>query len=444
MTQDPTYDALIIGGGPAGATAALRLARGGLKPIILERSPFPRFHIGESFLPRNLTLIQDLDLEPALRALPHVPKYGAEFIMGDNSNSTRFRFDPHFCRGASETFNLERAPFDQMLLDEARKAGAELRQPAQVREILKLTDGDVAVSLSTGQTLRGRYLLDASGQATVVARHLGTRRPCTEKHLQKVAYFAHYENVRRLPGDEAGHPTIVIADEAWFWLIPVNETVMSIGCVMDAEIARTLDVPANQLLNWAIRRCPAIADRCRHATFPPTNQVIANFSYRCKPYAGPGYFLLGDAATFLDPIFSTGVCLGMMTAVQAADHVKDILSNTITPAAARKRYINYIRTSTKPFWKLIKAYYRHPFRELFLNGEGPLQVHKAVLAVLAGHVFPKPAFYLRWRLAAFHVFLNLQEFLPLVPRRQRFSLLNTPPVDFPDAHFADHPVLATA
>src|SRR5438552_3113786 len=169
------YDVIIIGAGPAGATSALLLARAGFRVIALEKATFPRFHIGESILPRNFPLVQELGLEAALEQLPHLKKYGAEFGMGDDFHTTRFFFDAGLIPG-SRTFNVERALFDKMLMDEAAKAGAQVRENTTVKQIRKLAHGDVAVQLDTGETLSAKILLDASGHGAVVGRHLGVRK----------------------------------------------------------------------------------------------------------------------------------------------------------------------------------------------------------------------------------------------------------------------------
>jgi flavin-dependent dehydrogenase len=415
-------DVLIIGGGPAGATTAMLLARAGVRATLLEKVTHPRFHIGESLLPRNFDLLKELDLMAALEPLPRVKKFGAEFGMGDASKISRFDFTEGFIPNA-ETFNIERAAFDKMVLDQARAAGADVRENTGVKKILRLADGDVAVETDAGETFEAKYLIDASGQGAVVARHLGIRRPAKERHLQKVAYFTHFEGVKRLEGREEGHPTIVMCDEGWFWMINIDPRRTSIGLVLDAAVAKTTGVPADRMLAWGMQRCPLVRERCADATGPATNHVISNFSYRCRPYAGDGYFLIGDAAAFLDPIFSTGVCLGMMQAREATAHLVGMLSGKIAPHAARKQFIRYTDGTTRIFFKRIRQFYDHSFRELFLNGTGPVEMHRAVLAVLAGNVFPKPAWKLRWRLAAFDACIRINRFIQLVPPVKRFSLL---------------------
>lgn len=286
------WDAIIVGGGPAGAIAALSLARRGRSAILLEKANFPRFHVGESFLPAAFNRLKQLGLEPALREIPHVPKFGAHFQMGSGGRVLEIDFLDGFCDG-TETFNVERSIFDDMLLKQAELAGVEVRQGLAVKEILNLADGDVRVRTETGE-IRGKYLLDASGQGSVVGRHLGTRKAMDASHLKKVAYGGHFENVPRGEGRQAGHPLIVMMEEGWFWVIPLNPTKTSVGLVLDAEVARNLckseNISPDRMLSWGIARCPAMKQLMSAATGTQANIVVADFSYTCRPVRGGWVF----------------------------------------------------------------------------------------------------------------------------------------------------------
>lgn len=423
------YDVLIAGGGPAGSTAGLILARAGFSVCILEKDRHPRLHIGESILPRNMRLIEELGLEPALRRLPHVPKFGAEFGMGNDFETRRFSFTDGLVPGG-EVFNIERAWFDKMLLDEARAAGADVFEETPVKQVLKLTHGDVRLGTPGGEA-RGRLMLDASGQGTLLGRALNLRRNFDEPELQKVAYYQHFENVERPPGRESGHPCIIMCDEGWFWLIGLSATKTSVGFVSRPSFVRTLDVPARRVLSWAAARCPVVRHRMRHAVGPVDNIILSDFSYRCEPSAGDGYFLMGDAACFLDPIFSTGVTLAMLSAQHTARTAEAVLRGNLRVARARRDHVNFIRTSTSPFWRLIRGYYRHSFRELFMHGRGPVRMQDAIISILAGQVFPRPPWPLRWRHRAFELCVRLQEHVALVPRRAPCRLIEQDAIPVP-------------
>ena len=230
----------------------------------------------------------------------------------------------------------------------------------------------------------------------------------------------------RDPGRPGGFPVIVLCDEGWFWIIPLDERRTSVGLVMHAEWRAGCGVPPTACSPGG---SPAARSSRAHrpCRIPRRNHVIADFSYRCQPCAGPGYFLAGDAATFVDPVFSTGVCLGMMSGREAARGVAAFLRGEPKKEAVRRRYIHFVTRSTAPFFRLIHLYYDPSFRELFLDGQGPLDVHRAIISILAGHVFPRLKWSLRWRMWAFEFFLVFNRHFRAVPHRERFSLLATAP-----------------
>jgi flavin-dependent dehydrogenase len=430
MTAALQHDVLIIGGGPSGATAALQLARAGVDVAIIEKHAFPRFRLGESLIPENFNLIRELGLLDRVRALPHVVKLGAEFGMGGGTETSLFRFSTGMSGQRDETLNIARARFDAMLLDAAVEAGATLYQPREVTRVDQLRDGDTRISTSAGP-LRCKYILDGSGQATVLARHLGIRHNLPDDHLRKVAYFEHFTGCDHPHGDMRGCPTIAMSDEGWIWMIPLDETTTSVGFVARPELTRQINVPANRMLAWGIEHCPLIQSRMQHARGPVINRVTSDFSYRCRPMVGRGYFLLGDAATFMDPVFSTGVCLGMMHGKHIGELLPEVLAGRLDPRAARQQYVDASEKPTRYFTHMIDLYYQHAFRELFLSGQGPLGMHRAVLSLLAGHVFPKPSWSVRWRCHLFDWCVRVQRHVALGPRRERFSMLSTEAVELP-------------
>lgn len=423
------YDVLIAGGGPAGSTTAIVLARAGFSVCVLEKEKHPRHHIGESILPRNMFILDELGLEAELRKLPHLPKYGAEFGMGNDFQTRTFGFTDGLIPGRP-VFNIERAHFDKMLLDQARLAGADVFEEKPVEKILNLAHQDVRVKTAAGE-VSAKILIDASGHGTIVGRHLNLRKNFTEPELQKVAYYEHFEGVERAPGTATGHPCIIMCEEGWFWLIGLSETKTSVGFVTRPSFTKTLNIPPKRLLAWAVQRCPVVRHRMRNAIGLSDNHILSDFSYRCRPFAGDGYFMVGDAACFLDPIFSTGVTLAMVSAQHTGALVTDMLRGKVSPANARARHIRFISDSCRPFWSLIRNYYRHSFRELFMEGQGPFQMQRAIISILAGQVFPQPVWSLRWRHAAFNACTRIQEHFALVPRRAPCRLVNERPENVP-------------
>ncbi|MCC6660291.1 MAG: tryptophan 7-halogenase [Phycisphaerales bacterium] len=426
MIADTTYDAAVIGGGPAGATAALCCARGGLSVIVLEKDTHPRFHIGESFLPRHYALLRELGLLDRFHTLPQVPKFGASFVMGNGEKARDFWFKPGPHGEESHAASLERAPFDQMVVSAAREAGAVVHESTGVRSIDRLGDGDVALTTTAGP-VRARVLLDASGQGAVAGRHLGTRRQLPD--LRRVAYYSHFTGVERREGRLGGSPIIVMCQEGWFWVIPLDEQRTSVGMVIGMDIIKAAGIAPDRALAWGIERTPYLRRIMAGArATDERNHVTADFSHRCEPFAGPGYFLVGDAATFVDPIFSTGVCMGMMSGRAAATAAAALLREPRRAERLRRDYARFVDGSSSVFFGMVRRYYRHGFREMFLNGTGPCGVHDAVIAVLAGHVFPRPVFALRWRLRLFKTLLDIHERIrPLVPKQPNFSLLTAGP-----------------
>jgi len=418
-------DAIVVGAGPTGALAARRLARDGWRVVVLERSAFPRFRIGESLLPRTREILREEGLLDRLARVPHARKLGIDIGFGDGRRPPlRIRFDQILGGGDREAFNVERAPFDAMLAQAASESGAEIRFDDPVREILALDEGAVRVRTAHDE-VRARMLLDCSGNATVVGRHLGTRRP--HARLRNVAAFDHFTDVARSAGVGRGDAdpwvSVIMTREGWFWMIPLDEHRTSVGVVLDEASWRTLPVPADERLRWCIERCPAVADRMRSARGPDRNRTTADFTYRCDPVADRGYFLVGDAGFFIDPVWSTGVTLGLSSAIEASRAASLLLARKGSPERLRHGYRRWFDGRARIFSRLIHDFYDHAFREVMLRGHGPLAVERGLITLLAGSVFPRMPFGAAWRWWLLRAMVAVHRRVGLVGRHRAHSLL---------------------
>jgi len=429
-TSDRRCDVVIIGAGPAGSIAAIELARAGLDVVVVDRSDFPRFRIGESMLPHTQRLMEELDLMDRVRALPHVVKKGLEVEFGDGRrDAAAISFAEMFGDGVKQTFNVRRSIFDRMLADVAAEAGAEYRFGETVTGFDGFGQGDVRVRLEHG-TIHADWLIDASGQACVLGRHLGTRRFLPG--FRNVSYFEHFEGVRRNTGDRDGFATLAMCREGWFWMIPLDETVTSIGAVIDDRLAREIPVPANRRLQWCLEHCPAMADRMTDASGPETNRTVGDFSYTCGPHAADGWFMVGDAAAFIDPVWSTGVSLGLDGGVHAARRIIDVATGRMRAGDATAAHHQRIARLRSVFLGLIRNFYDHSFRELIVAGHGPLEVHRAVVNMLAGDVFDGVPLEVRWRWDLMMAFREINRFRPLNQRIRPHSLLQSAGLRLPE------------
>jgi len=231
-----SYDTIIIGGGPGGSTAGSTLAQAGKKVLILERERFPRFHIGESLIPYANEELRAIGVWDKLEKAGFMPKLGAEFVLGNSEASIRVLFARHLSSDYANTFQVERARFDKILLDHAESSGCEVWQQTRVQSVLVDADGASVFCSRGGQTheAHARWLLDASGRDALLGKQL--KLPKTDLGLpKKFATFAHFHGVHRNEPPAHGHITVVRLEFGWCWLIPLDAEKTSVGLVQTLE-----------------------------------------------------------------------------------------------------------------------------------------------------------------------------------------------------------------
>jgi flavin-dependent dehydrogenase len=413
--MEPIYDVAIIGGGPAGSTAATLLARKNRRVVVIEREKFPRFHIGESLLPYSMATFERLGVREKLDRT-FLPKLGAEFATSCGTRAIKFFFKDGFRLTHRQSYQLPRADFDKLLLDHAAQNGAEIREETSVENLAFGGDG---VTLTTreknsgaSEEIRARYLIDCSGRNAVVGSFFKLKK--SYAHLQKFSVFAHFENVFREEGDGAFLTRLVRAHDSWFWIIPISETRTSIGVVMDTAAFREMKRSPEDVLAHSLARQPVMRRRMAGATRVSPVYSVGDYSYRNTSLVGDRWMLAGDAAGFIDPIFSTGVFLALLSGEQAADAIDVALADPRRKRPLFKKYERSLNRVMDMYLRFVNSWYRPEFAELFAAPTHRFNLAPAINSVLAGNIGNDFAIW--WRMQLFYFFLFVQRYVPLCPR----------------------------
>jgi flavin-dependent dehydrogenase len=393
QTERP--DVLVIGGGPAGSTAATFLARQGWQVTLLEKEHHPRFHIGESLLPMNMPILERLGVLEQVRQVG-VLKLGADF-PADTGGYNTFRFTHALDAKADYAFQVRREEFDQILFDNARAAGVDAREGVRVTGIVMQGRQPVVEARQDGATrsFQPRYLIDASGRDAFLGSKLKLKR--RNPQHQSAAIFSHFTGVTRRPGEDAGNISIYRHPHGWMWLIPLRDDVMSVGAVCFPEYMKTRHGDSEAFLRRTIALNPDANERMAGARRVAPVHATGNYAYECTRMGGPNWLLIGDAYAFVDPMFSSGVYLAMHGAEQAAATVDATLRAPAREAALRRALEKHLVGGLDEFKWFIYRFTSPAMRHLFANPRNVLQVENAVVAMLAGDVFDVPAVTRRLR-----------------------------------------------
>ena len=407
-------DVAIIGGGPGGSTTANLLAQAGRRVVLFERERFPRFHIGESLLPHNVRIFDRLGIASRLQR-SFMEKWGVEFISSDGALRRLFHFDEAVDPRYPMCFQVPRSEFDLLLLEEASRRGCEVHQEAEVRAVEQAPDGSWLLRVAEGGATRdctARFLVDASGRDGVLARARGLRD--MDPGQRRAAIFAHFRGVPRRPGRDAGNIVIVLMRDGWFWVIPFSDGRTSVGVVADGRRIGEQGGPPEAALDRAIARCPAAFQLMQHAERVSPVYATSDWTYNSRGIAGRGYLLVGDAAAFIDPVFSTGVLLAMSSGEMAASILDASLRNGEIPASIQADYERRVTRHVRGYRRMVDTFYSRAFAQLCFFPARRLRLPGGVLNLLAGDM--DPAWRVRWRLEVFYRIAALYQRFDVGPR----------------------------
>lgn len=384
------------------------MARAGRRALVLEKEVFPRFHIGESLLPYNRRLLEALGLIPLMESGGFMRKIGAQFWLGNGSRHVSFLFANGCFNEETTSWQVERSVFDDLLLKEVRRRGVEVREGCAVLDFAVEPDR-VTVRTGDGEVVEASFLIDATGQSSFT----GVREGLREMHPahRKVALFGHFRGVPLPEGERQGDIFIVRLEQEWAWLIPLAPDKVSVGLVMDQAAFKASGLTPEAMFQRLVGSSSVLRQKLGAAERLGPLRAMADYSYANRRFVSPRLLRVGDAAGFMDPVFSSGVHLAMESGHAAAVVVDHALTRGHAMTWRMRRYERWLRRSMRMYFKMIEQFYTRPFIEVFVEPKPVLQLPAAVSAILAGRLDNPWA--VRWRLAVFFLIVKLRAKLPL-------------------------------
>lgn len=415
--QHYDFDFAVAGCGPAGSSAAISLAQKGHRVVVFERETFPRFHIGESLLSTANDHLAALGLTARAASAEYPEKWGARLFTHDGVSGRGVDFSTVTEVRTPQTFQVPRAEFDNMLMDRAKELGVDVREAHHVTAC-EFDSDSATIDFNDADGVAGRVrvkaIVDATGRNGLLARKFALRTD--EPRLANIAIFAHYSGVPRLAGNRPDDIRLVArADSGWFWLIPVAKDLTSVGVVLPKNLFQQLPAATNEeRFQQAIADTPVVAELMRNAKREWPVRVEKDFSYQASTYAGDRWILAGDAGSFLDPVFSTGVSIAMESGIEAAEELDGAAKANDFRAKRFKKYCDRSRKRYRTYRRFVVGFYTPQFRDLFFEPNPPQRMFRAVVTVLCG----------RWDSSLATRLLN-RVFFVVVALQKRFGIAPT-------------------
>jgi flavin-dependent dehydrogenase len=359
--SDRTPDVVVIGGGPAGSTASALIAQQGYRVELFERDRFPRFHIGESLIPETYWVLKRLGMLPKMQRSHFVKKYSVQFINSRGKLSAPFYFwdnKPHEC---SQTWQVVRSEFDQMMLENAREHGVAAHEGVRVFDVLFEDGRAVGVTIRNDdgslREVRAKVVVDASGQAGLIQNRLRLR--IWDPMLNKGAIWTYWKGAYRDTGKDEGATMVIQTTDknGWFWYIPQHDETVSVGVVAPFDYLFKNRGSYAQTYDEEVAACPAVKERVANATRATGYYAAKDYSYRATKVAGDGWVVIGDAWGFLDPLYSSGVLLALKSGELAADAIVEGLQRGDTSAAQLGKWGPGFNQGVDRMRRLVCEYY---------------------------------------------------------------------------------------
>lgn len=409
------FDFAVAGGGPAGSSTATSLGQRGHSVVLFERETFPRFHIGESLLSTANDAFAALGVTKQIESASFPAKWGARLFTHDGQSGRYVDFTDVREVTRPQTYQVCRQEFDRILLERAREVGVHVREACNVTGCEFTPDAailDVASRVDGATSrLRVRALVDATGRGGLLARKFNLRTE--EPRLANIAIFSHYTNVPRLEGPRPDDIRLIArSDAGWFWLIPISKELTSVGVVLPKALYHRLaNGSPDETLNRTIADTPIVAELMREARREWPVRVEKDFSYSASTYAGDRWILAGDAGSFLDPVFSTGVSIAMESGIEAAAELHRALIRNDFSASGFAAFSRRQRKRFETYRRFVTGFYTPQFRDIFFSPEPPPLIFRSVVTMLAG----------KWNASLWTRLLN-QLFFGMVSIQKRFKI----------------------